>query len=493
MLARLLPIALVFLLVPAAAQAATVKVPVPAEGQVAVAVAAVPKTHVSLKVVKAPAAVAVTGSAKSGRLAIAVIRPRGTFVGGSVSVKVRGGRAKGVKRFAAALDGGSAGAACRSLGKLLGKPLRAGGLAAGDLRAVGAAAGARLCGKPVPGAAAGVLARLGLGAVPVGAGGSLSPGGSQTPPPAPGGSTHQCANGIDDDGDGQIDAASERALRPDPGCMNANDPSEAGEVAVPAGCHAGAGVGDEPSRLEVGVNDGCGSFTELAVYAAPNAFVCDIQASAGNWSCVIANGHAYAETRNAAADMADLQIGLDGDVNCAVPATIVLYRPDLSVAELVTPVSGCGAPKPACANGADDDGDGMVDARGNGADPDPGCSGPSDTSESSEAALPAGCTVELSVFNGDDLFPGIAVHGCGAVTGAWFKPSADPTDCYYAVGDGDVLGCSVSGATAGATFPATTAEVRLAMHTTTLPDCGPVTSAITLGNGTVAARRDDWC
>jgi hypothetical protein len=35
--------------------------------------------------------------------------------------------------------------------------------------------------------------------------------------------------------------------------------------------------------------------------------------------------------------------------------------------------------------------------------------------------------------------------------------------------------------------------VLLATHTTTLPDCGPVTSAITLGNGTVAARRDDWC
>jgi hypothetical protein len=56
-----------------------------------------------------------------------------------------------------------------------------------------------------------------------------------------------------------------------------------------------------------------------------------------------------------------------------------------------------------------------------------------------------------------------------------------------------VLGCSVTGATAGATFPATTAEVLLATHTTTLPACGPVTSAITLGNGTVAARRDDWC
>jgi hypothetical protein len=341
MLARVLPIVLLLLLVPAAgAQAATVKVPVPAEGQVAVTVASVAKKKVALKVAQAPAALAVTGAAKRGRLAIAVIRPRGTYGAGSVAVKLRGGRAKGAKRFVAALDGGSAGAACKTLGTLLGKPLRTGGLAAGDVRAVGAAAAARLCGKPVPEAAAGVLARLGLGAPVAGGGGSLDPGGSQTPPPAPGGggSANQCANGVDDDGDGQIDAAGERALRPDPGCMNANDPSEAGEVPVPAGCNAGAGVGDEPSRLNVGINAGCGSFTEVAVYAAPNAFVCDIQASAGAWNCVIANGQAYAETRTTAADEADLQIGLNGAVNCAVPATIVLYRPDLSVAELVTPV-----------------------------------------------------------------------------------------------------------------------------------------------------------
>jgi hypothetical protein len=40
---------------------------------------------------------------------------------------------------------------------------------------------------------------------------------------------------------------------------------------------------------------------------------------------------------------------------------------------------------------------------------------------------------------------------------------------------------ALDGGSAGATCAAT------------LPDCGPVTSAITLGNGTVAARRGDWC
>ncbi len=407
MLARLLPTALLLCLLGAGtSQAATVKVPMPAEGQVAVAVGAVAK-KTSLKVTKAPAAVAVTGSVKRGRLAIAVVRPTGTYGSGSVSVKVRG-RVKGMKRFAAALTGGTAPKpACKSLGSLLGRSLRTGGLAAADLRTVGAATAARLCGKPLPGGAPSVLARLGLGTAPTG--GSLNPG-HQPPPPPPagGGSTNQCANGIDDDGDGQVDAASERKLRPDPGCMNANDATESGEVPVAAACAAssGVGLGDQPSRLNVGINDGCGSFTEVAVYAAPNAFVCDIQASAGNWSCVIAGGQAYAETRNSAADSADLQISLNGNADCAVPATVVLYRPDFTVSELVEPIVGCGAPQPACANGRDDDGDQLADARESSADPDPGCSGPADTTEDSEVALPAGCQVELTVFNQDDLFPG---------------------------------------------------------------------------------------
>jgi hypothetical protein len=191
--------------------------------------------------------------------------------------------------------------------------------------------------------------------------------------------------------------------------------------------------------------------------------------------------------------MADVQIGLNGPVNCAVPATIVLYRSDFTVSELVEPVDGCGAPQPACGNGTDDDGDGLADARESGDDPDPGCSGPADTTENSDVALPAGCVAELSVFNEDDLFPGVAVHGCGSVKGVWFKPTAEPVDCLFAIGASDATACDVTGHTAGATFAATTQEVLLAMHTTVIPPCGPVTTAITLGNGAVAKGRDDWC
>jgi hypothetical protein len=276
--------------------------------------------------------------------------------------------------------------------------------------------------------------------------------------------------------------------------MNANDTSENSEVALPAACNAGAGVGDDQSVLQIGINDGCAEFVDVAVYAAPNAFACNIAASAGIWNCVIAHGHAFAETRNATdAAMADLTIDLNGDASCAVPAAIVLTRRNLEVAERVAPIARCGEAKPACSNGADDDGDGMADSRDAATDPDPGCSGPTDTSEDSEIDLPAGCTVGGGLVGEDPLFPAIQLAGCGSVAGVWFKPSATPTDCVYAIGDGDGQACSVTGSTAGATFPATTGGVILGTHTTTPPQCALVTVAVTLADGRVAALRDDWC
>jgi hypothetical protein len=480
---RLLPLSLLLTLcVAATAQAANVKVPVPPEGQITVATAKV-ASKAKVKA-KAPAGIAVTGSAKKGRLGVAVMHRRGVIAGGSVTLKVKG-KVRGLKVGTAP--------ACKGLAALLAKPLQSAGIGAADLKALGAAAAAKVCGKPFEQA---LLDRLGLGTPPATGGGIAKPGGAggrTNPQPGGGGApANQCWNGIDDDGDGQVDAPSERKLRPDPGCMNENDPSETGEV--PLSCDAGAGVGDDRSVLEVGINDGCGEFVEVAVYASPNAFVCDIGASAGNWVCLIAHGHAFAETRNATdAEMADLTIGLDGDVDCTVPATIVLTRRNLEVAELVTPIARCGGQAaPECSNGKDDDNDGVADARSFGTDPDPGCSSTDDTTEDSEIGLPAGCEVGGGNAGGDPRFPAITVTNCGSVTGVWFKPPGSPTDCLYAIGAG-VQACQVTGATVGATFPATTAEIELGTHTTTDASCAPVTVAITLADGNVAKLRDDWC
>ena len=78
------------------------------------------------------------------------------------------------------------------------------------------------------------------------------------------------------------------------------------------------------------------------------------------------------------------------------------------------------------------------------------------------------------------------------MTGVWFKPSAAPKDCVYAIGAGPVA-CQVTGATVGATFAATAMPVELGGHTTTDPQCAPITVAVTLADGRVAKLRDDWC
>jgi hypothetical protein len=95
-----------------------------------------------------------------------------------------------------------------------------------------------------------------------------------------------------------------------------------------------------------------------------------------------------------------------------------------------------------------------------------------------------------------DVRPGVELDGCPVALllddlerRLLREPSAAPVDCVYAIADGAATTCSVS----GATFAATTQEVLLAMHTTAMPPCGAVTTAVTLGTGAVAKQRDDWC
>ena len=46
--------------------------------------------------------------------------------------------------------------------------------------------------------------------------------------------------------------------------------------------------------LQVAINAGCGTFIEVAVYAAPTAFSCTIFTQASNFACVIAHGQPFA-------------------------------------------------------------------------------------------------------------------------------------------------------------------------------------------------------
>src|SRR5688500_7206640 len=93
---RLSLLTLAVLVIPAtAASAKGLSVAIPAEGQVAVAVAS---GATSVKVTSAPASVTAAGGVKKGRLAVAVVRPRGVAASGKVVLTV-GGKLKGVKTF----------------------------------------------------------------------------------------------------------------------------------------------------------------------------------------------------------------------------------------------------------------------------------------------------------------------------------------------------------------------------------------------------------
>jgi hypothetical protein len=155
----------VLLISSSAAQAAGPSISVPAEGQVAVTFASGVK---SVKVKSAPKGLTVAGGVKHGKLAVAVVRPRGVKASGKVVLTVKG-KAKGVKTIAAALNGGKA-PNCKDLGGLLGKRLTG----KADVKSLAGVLAAKLCGKAAPGNAADVLraqpARAGCAAHSPGAG-----------------------------------------------------------------------------------------------------------------------------------------------------------------------------------------------------------------------------------------------------------------------------------------------------------------------------------
>jgi hypothetical protein len=479
---------------------------VPAEGQVAVVFAAGAK---GVKVKSAPAGVTVAGGVKKGRLAVAVVRPRGVAAKGKVTLTLRG-RARGVKRIPAALDGGRAPAGCSGLAGLLAKRLKG----SADVKALGGVLAAKLCGKPAPAGADAVLSKLALGAPAApparpGTGapgsGSLRPGGgaprpappaspAPSPTPTPGDGTAQCDNDVDDDGDGQTDWE-------DPGCSDAGDGTESGEVPVSAECAESSAVGmsSDPTSLFAAINSGCGEFVTIEVDVAPGPAACKVFTADSNFDCAVSGPFARATARDGkATDLADILIDMSAPVNCARPATIALYRPNGEVAELREPVFSCtSGPAPAaeCANGQDDDGDGMIDSRdaAGTTDPDPGCASTSDTSEDSEVPSPATCDIQVGIFDGDVRLPGLQLQGCGVIKGVWFKPPGTPTGCLFRVGAGNVLECSVKAGTGGASFAPTDQQVVLATPIAADPVCAPITVTLLRDNGEVYADRVDWC
>jgi hypothetical protein len=490
---------------PSVAGAATLKLPTPAAGEVAVAAA--PVTG-ALKVPKAgvPKGVAVTGgvvTAGGKKLAlVAVVRPKKTAKPAAKATAAKLGAGSSAAAVLAAAPAGALTAAvapaCPSgAATALGKVLRrgAGAPTASDLKTLGKVLAARLCDQDVDAKGGALLGLLGLNAAaarpakpaPAGpaAGGVVGATSTATPPapggggsapgggPSGGGSTPpaggpQCANGKDDDGDGQVDALGKGAPFFDPGCKDAADTTENSEKATPRAC--GLGIYTHATRRGFGVDFDSLSYDECpkpmvkgVVDLASPIVTCDVpgwEGGKGNASCdqqdgalVIAAGQGgqWQTYGDAAADL------------CGTKGTIVGYTADGQAWEQTMPVFDgekvCEGPPPgdkACNNGVDDDHDGQVDLAGlPGAGPDPGCSSATDASEDSEVAFPAtGCWPVVAADPGDAtvawlyLIPLGPANSCPAMDAAWFtfdaiKATACLSDPYF---DGQPAGtCEVKG------------------------------------------------
>jgi hypothetical protein len=437
----LLPVLAATLAVAPAAGATTLKLPAPPAGEVAVA--AVPVSgDATLKVAKSavPKGAAVTGGVVKHVALIAVIRPRGsaTVRAAAGGPKLRGGAsatavlgaAPSAALTAAVAPACAQGAAAKALGHALRRG--AGAPPASDLAALGKLLAARLCGGAVgdQGTTLLGLLRLKVPAAPVGAASVVAPAGAApstapptasapsrppppsattTPPPAAG--TPQCANGKDDDGDGQADAlATSSAPFFDPGCSGASDASEDSEKTLPAACSPG--VVTQGSRAGFGVQ--VDSRTNAACPKAMVKGIVDLASPATGcenpgWDGGHGNGASSQDKGVCVNQVAgDLHQGDAWSLNgvaaanlCDTRAVAVSYTADDTAWErdttIADPVGACSVPAPPaaapqCADGIDNDFDGQIDT-GGAADsgPDPGCASAADAGEA-EADYPAtGC------------------------------------------------------------------------------------------------------
>ena len=130
------------------------------------------------------------------------------------------------------------------------------------------------------------------------------------------------------------------------------------------------------------------------------------------------------------------------------------------MAELREPVGNCETlppPAPQCANGKDDDGDGLVDSRDSAGttDPDPGCSGVADTTENSEVPTPASCEVQVGFFGGDKTFAGLLASGLRRAQGRLVPPAGDADRLPVRVRRRRRAACggAIKAETVGVTFP----------------------------------------
>ena len=163
----------------------------------------------------------------------------------------------------------------------------------------------------------------------------------------------------------------------------------------------------------------------------------------------------------------DVPATASGAVKCDRKATIALYRPNGEVAEIHAAIGNCnggdggGEPaKPQCADGKDDDGDGMIDdhfAEG-ATDPDPGCTSTTDTSENSELLAPATARSRIGLLERrSDRRVRRSPRAAARSRASGCTRPAPLTDCGYQLGEeGTPTQCEIVRETGGTMFAKTT-------------------------------------
>jgi hypothetical protein len=545
------------LLLPAAAAHAattTVKLSVPASGKASALVArASGVRHVSIS---APRGVIVTGGARGGRLAIAAALPTGhARAGGTVTVRLVGRSRPRVSgpltvRDALLAPPAHSAAVCPSqpvLADVLSRGLRP----RASQRALGHALAARLCGAQLDATTAAAIVKLGLRVPAAGGGGTPPPGGTTgtpppggttgtpppggttgTPPPGGGSKAPACSDGIDNDGDGQIDAIGQHGAHPDPGCSDGSDTSEDSESPLPPACRDALNIGtagDDKSFI-VGVNGSCGQVK--SVFFDVDGAVTDCQALTVNdnsGTCQVTDGNAVV-TLQKPADQTDVMGHLASSYTCASKTVVALTLADGSVIEGAPPKvfiggqqcpdsgggtggsgtggggtgggggGGGGTTPPACSDGIDNDGDGQVDyAPTDTTVPDPGCSSPTDNSEDSEGQLSdAHCKVQTGFLDNDARKPAFYISDC-AVTQMWLELPQPVTACtgfsldansnYFQSGS-----CANTGRTAVATAPDTRGNFGVGAEMANAYECGSTSTLVAvLDDGSAYEITGTFC
>ena len=239
---------------------------------------------------------------------------------------------------------------------------------------------------------------------------------------------------------------------------------------------SGVGMGDDPTAIGAGINQGCGMFTTAEVHVAPG------RRRVHGRQRLRVHGLRPDRVRLAQGRRARHgrhTLSLNGPVDCDKLATIALYRANGEVAELQEPVGNCTTlppPAPKCNNGKDDDGDGMIDSRdaAGTTDPDPGCSATTDTTEDSETPTPASCEIEVGLLRRRQALRRPGDLGLRRAQGHLVpparhrRPTASSSSATTTPSD-----CSVKAGTAGATFALTNQDITLGTHLAADATCRP--------------------